>query len=885
MWTIVVAWCARLGFAWARQRLDAEARVEMEAHVDLLAERYVRAGMTPGDARDAARRQFGSATLVREDLYEMNGIGWLDGLIRDLRYACRQLRRAPGFTVAVILTLTLGIGASTAIFSVCDAVLFKALPYADPDRIVMLWEQRRHSDTLEFVTPGNFVDWREQSQSFREMAAIDPRPDFVLTGRGEPERLRAAAVSATFFSLFGTQFALGRPFLGEEDRPGRDQVAILSHRTWQRHFGGRGDVLGAPVTLNDVSYTVVGVLPREFELVSRASDFQAQNEFDVWIPLALDPQKLPRNTHPLRVFARLAPDVTLARARADLAGVAANLTRLYPAWNKEQDITVVPLFEHVTTPVQAALGTLLGAVGLVLLIACANVANLLLGRTAARQKEMALRRALGATPRRLARQLLTESLFMALTGGALGLILASTSIRALTPYLPADLPRTSGITLNLRVLLFTGAISILTSLLFGIAPLLQMRRASANDVLKQSRRVAGGAASRMRSGLVVGQMAIAFVLLVGAGLMAKSLWTLLHVSPGFRTEQMLTARVSLSRARYPDARRIAVFQRDLLERVRAVPGVRSAGLTAYLPLSGMDNAWGFVIEGRPPLPIGDYNVSKYRPVSAGYFETIGIPLLQGRAFLAADTGDTAPVVVINASMARHYWGDRNPVGQRIKFGPPAWRTVIGVVGDVRHDGLDAESQAEMYVPFAQAPNNEARTTIVIRTSVDPAAMAADLRGIVSTIDAAVPLDRIETMEQWVSASVGQPRFRTLLLAAFSFFALVLASIGLYGVMSYLVIQRTREFGIRLAIGATGGDILRLVLGRATLLIAAGLGLGMLGSLALARLIASLLYGVTPLDVVTFAAVALLLSAVAVLASYLPARRATRIDPMLALGHE
>ena len=807
-------------------------------------------------------------------------------MYNDLRYAFRQLIKNPGFTTVAVLTLALGIGANTAIFSVCEAVLLKPLPYSDPDRIVMLWEQGLEGSTLGLVAPANFFDWREQSRSFGEMAAINPNPNFVLTGQGEPVRLTGAGVSSNLFSLLGTRITFGRGFLEEEDRPGRDRVAILSHSTWLHRLGGQPDILGKPIALNDISYTVVGVLPREFEFVSKASDFEGRNQFDVWVPLALNNlEKLQRNTHFLRVFGRLRPGVAFTQAQAELNIVAANLRLLYPEWNKGTGIAAVPLIEQVTTNIRTALGTLLGAVGLVLLIACANVANLLLSRAAGRQKEMALRAALGASRLRLGQQLLTESILLAIVGGSLGLFLASAAIRVLAPYLPVDLPRGSSITVDVRVLAFTGFISLVTGILFGLAPMFLTRRVNANESLKQGGRTTGGIQSRMRSGLVVGQMAIALILLIGAGLMTKSFWSLLHVSPGFHAEHVLTARLTLSKSRYPDARRIAAFQHELLERVRNTSGVQSTGLTAYLPLSGTDNGWGFVIEGRPALRKGEYNMAKYRPASHGYFETIGIPLLRGRGFNSADNADGPLVVVINESMARNYWGLQNPVGQRLQFGPPKWRTVIGVVGDVRHEGLDAETRPEMYVPFAQAPNNEARTTIVIRTVVDPASVTVALRKAVSAIDAAVPVDQVETMEHRVSASVGQPRFRTALVAVFSILALVIASIGIYGVMNYLVIQRTREFGIRLAVGATKSDVLRLVLGRAAGLIAGGLCLGLLGSVVLARLITSLLYGITPLDFLTYAAGSLLLSAVALFASYIPALRATRVDPMVALRSE
>lgn len=875
---------AKLRTLFSRREDSRDFEAELKEHLSLLTERYIQQGMTPEDAERVARRRFGNTTLLQENRRDIQTIPLVEAFWRDLAYAIRMLRKNPGFSTAAVLTLALGIGANTTIFSICNAVLLKPLPYAEPDRIVMLWEQQR-SGSLGTVAPANFVDWRAQSRSFSEVAALNPFSSFILGDQDEPARLAGAAVSSNFFSLLGVRFELGRNFFASEDRPGWNHVAILSHRTWQRRFGARADIAGKRITLSDTGYTVVGVLPPDFQFGSKASDFQARNQFDVWVPMALNSEKLQRGTHPLRVFARLKPGIALPQAQADLNVIAANLARQYPEDNKDKGIIAVPLVEQITANVRRALLTLLSAVGLVLLIACANVANLLLSRAAARRKEMAVRVALGAGRRRLAQQLLTESILLAILGGASGLILAIAAMWALTRHLPADLSRASGIAVDEQIIVFTGLISVLTGVVFGLGPLFQTQRVNANEALKQNERVAGGTQSRLRNSLVVGQIAITMVLLIGAGLMAKSFWALLHVSPGFRTEHILTARLSLPPSRYPDVRRIAAFERELLEKVRATPGVQSAGLTAYLPLSGTDNGWAFFIEGRPPLPVGVYNVAKYRPVSSGYFETIGIPLLRGRAFTTVDSEDAPWVVIINESMARAYWGKEDPVGRRLHFGSPVWRTVIGVVGDVLHEGLDGEARPEMYVPFEQAPNKETGPTIVVRTGLDRAAAAAAVRSAVSAIDHTMPVDQIDTMEQVVSISVAQPRFRTVMLAAFSILALVMASIGIYGVMNYLVIQRTREFGIRLSVGATQRDVLRLVLGRAAVLIGSGLGLGLAGAVVLARLIASLLYSVRPLDPLTFAAVPLLLSAVALTASYIPARRATRVDPMIALRYE
>jgi predicted permease len=885
----------RLSKLWQRMRdtvrnepRESEFQTEMEEHVRLLAERNRRQGMTAEAAMLAARRQFGNPTLLKEELRAMQIMPAIEALRGDLTYAARMLRKNPGFAAAAVITLALGIGANTAIFSVCNAVLFKPLPYAEPDRIVMLSEQQRDG-TLGDVAPANFVDWRDASRSFNGMAAVRASsfaPSFILGGQGEASRLAGGNVSSSFFSVLGVQFMLGRSFLSEEERPGQNRVAILSYAAWSGRFGADRDIAGKTITLDDESYTVVGVLPASFQFGSTTADFQARSQVDIWVPMALDPQRLQRGAHMLCVIARLKPGVELAEAQAELDVMGTNLAQQYPKYNKDKGIVAVPLTDQVTGSVRVALETLLGAVGLLLLIACANVANLLLGRAAARQKEMAVRIALGASRGRLAQQLLTESLFLASLGGIAGFVLALAAIAALTPQLPADLSRAAGIAVDTRMLIFTAVISLVTGILFGLGPLFGPWRESAGESLKQNNRTSSGIQTRLRSGLAVAQIAIAITLLIGAGLMVKSFWALAHVAPGFRSDSILTARLSLPESRYADNGKIAAFERALLESLHGRPGIQSAGFATYVPLSGLENDWSFLIEGRPPLPVGTYNIANYRPVSAGYFETIGIPLLRGRSFTSADTPESPWVVMINDSMAREYWPSENPIGQRLQFGPgEKWRTVIGVVGDVLHEGLDGPARAEMYVPVEQSPNTESDPTIVVRTEIDAGTAAAELRGAVSAIDGTVPVDRIETMRQLVSGSVAEPRFRTIILVAFSLLALVMASIGIYGVMNYLVIQRTREFGIRLSLGATPTDVLRLVLRRAAVLIGAGTCLGLTGSVLLVRFIAKLLFGTAPLDPLTFAAVPILLAAVAMVASYIPARRATRIDPTVALRYE
>jgi predicted permease len=877
-----------------RKRLDEELDEEVHGYLAMVAAENLRRGMVPEDALREARLELGGVEHVKQGIRDIRIGVSMDGLMQDIRYAFRTLSRNLAFSSVVVLTLALGIGANTAIFTVVNGVLLKPLPYPEPDRLVMLWETSLSDGTPGTVAPANFYDWREQSRSFEKMAAIDPYPDFILSGSGMAKRLAGAAVSHDFFSLLGARMALGRDFLPEEDHAGSNLVVVLSYATWQSQFGGRTDIVGKTITLNNAAYAVVGVLPRDFSFVSKAADYQTRNRFDLWTPLALasPPEPWQRGTHPLCVFGRLKQGVSFPQAQADLNQIAANLQRLYPSDDKGRGIAADPLGRHVVAGVRTALLTLLMTVGMVLLLACANIANLLLSRAASRQKEIAVRIALGASRMRIARQLLTENLLLAATGGLLGLVITLLSVSAIVHHLPADLPRTSEIVVDWRVLLFTSLLTLSTGVLFGMVPLHQSRRVSANDSLKQGGRAVAGDQSKLRSALIVAQVAIAVVLLTGAGLMTKSLWTLLRVSPGFQTEHILTARLSLppqytngmvfGTGKHP---RITLFQRELLERVKQIPGVKSVAFAAYLPLSGVDNSWGFDIQGRPPKPPGVYDLTNYRPVSAGYFDTLGIPILQGRGFGTGDIEDSPLVVVINASMARTWWNQQNPVGQRVRFGDQNWRVIVGVAGDVHHEALGAKPEPEMYVPYGQVPNVEARPTIVLRTSIEPSSVTEALRKTVAEVDANVPMDQVETMIQIVYGSVAQSRFRTALLVMFALLALFVAAIGLYGVMSYSVTQRTREFGIRMALGASRSAILRDVLGNATKLVGLGICIGQAGAMLLTRLVASLLYNVSPFDATTLAGVSILLAIVALVASYVPARRAANVNPMDSLRYE
>jgi putative ABC transport system permease protein len=876
--------------ATTNEELDDEVR----AYLEMTAAEKVRCGMPPEAALREARNELGGVEQVKQGVRDTRAGASIDIAVQDVSYAFRALSRNLAFASVVVLTLALGIGANTAIFTIVNGVLLKPLPYPEPDQLLMLWEVSLTDRNLGTVAPANFYDWRKQSHSFTKMAAIDPYPDFILNGAGQARRMAGAAVSQEFFSLLGVHMAVGRDFLPEEDRPGSNHVVILSYSTWQSLFGGRSDVIGSLLRLNDADYTVVGVLPRDFSFVSKASDYQSRNRFDLWTPLALasPPEEWQRSSHSLCVFARLKPGASLRQAQADLTQVAANLQRLYPAADKGSSVTAVQLGQYVVGGVRTAMITLQAAVVMVLLIACANIANLMLTRAAGRRKEIALRIALGASRRRIARQLITECMMLTVTGGMLGLAFALLTVPAVVHHLPADLPRASEIAVDWRVLTFTSLLAILTGIVFGLVPLYQSRQISANDSLKQGGRPVVSDQSRMRSPLIVGQVAVVLVLLTGAGLMTKSLWKLTRVSPGFQIERILTARLSLP-PRYTNGykygmgqhREITSFQRELLDRIREIPVVQSAAFTSNLPLSGVDNSRSFDIEGRPLKPAGAYDMTKYRPVSAGYFETIGIPIERGRGFDAADAEDRPLVVVISESMARRFWGTANPVGQRVRFDNGDWRTIVGVVGDVHHEGLGTKPDPEMYVPYGQVPNVEARPVIVLRTSVEPTSVTSALRKAVADVDPNVPMDQVETMKQIVHGSVAESRFRTSIVAMFALLALFVAAIGLYGVMSYAVSQRTREFGIRMAVGATRAAILRVVLGKAAKLVCIGISLGLFGAVLLARAIASLLYGVEPFDVATLASGAILLAAVALLASFVPARRASKVNPMECLRYE
>ncbi|HXM32721.1 MAG TPA: ABC transporter permease [Chthoniobacterales bacterium] len=799
----------------------------------------------------------------------------------DLRYAIRMLAKSPAFSLIAILTLGLAIGANSAIFSVVNAVLLRPLPYPHSEQLVRVFGKQPQLD-LAPNSPANFLEWKEENQVFERIGTYVGQ-GFNLLGGDKPERVIGARVSADLLQLLDVQPALGRLFTNDEDQEGRGQVVILSHDFWRNRFGGDANTVRQTITLNDRPYTVIGIMPAGFAFPSTRTQ--------VWVPVAFNAaERKTRDTNFIDVVARLKPGVSIEQARANMNAVARSQTERYPKTNTGIGVKVVSLQEHTVGDVRPMLVVLLGAVAFVLLIACANMANLLLARAAARQREMAIRGALGASRSRVVRLLLTESVLLAVVGGAVGLLIAIWSLDLLVSLKPANLPRLAEIGVNRTVFLFTLAVSVLTGLLFGVAPALQVSKMDLNEGLKESSH--GGTDSprrqRMRALLVVSEVALSLVLLVGAGLMIRSFSRLLAVDPGFKADHVLTAFVSLPVSKYPKREEQTAFFDRLLERLRIVPGVSAAGLVTDIPLYG-GSSTGFDVEGHPEAAPGTRPMTDYRLINSDYFSAMGMKLVKGRAFSRYDTEAAPGVVIINETMAARYFAGEDPIGRRLDLSgdPKDLREVVGVVGDVRNYGVDAEVKPEVYVPFLQsAPGYLSSVvsalTIVVRSAIEPTALAAALREQVQALDKDQPVSEIRTMEWYLGDSMAQRRFNMLLLGAFAGLALVLAAVGIYGVIAYTVTQRTHEMGIRIALGAKGGDILRLVFGNAMATTLTGIALGLGAAFALTRLLRSLLYQVSPTDPVVFAAIPLLLLSVAVIATYLPARRAMKVDPITAL---
>ena len=798
-------------------------------------------------------------------------------ILADVRYGIRMLLRKPGFTAVAVLTLALGVGANTAIFSVVNGVLLRPLPFAEPDRLVWMWGNIRNGGNRASVSPLDFLDYRERNDTFEEFAAIIGVPvPFNLTGDGEPERLNAAVVTGNYFQALGVRPTLGRVFLPENEKPGRDQVAVLSQGLWQRRFGGDPSIVNKTVTLDGKTFEIIGVMPPEFSFPQTA---------ELWVPMNFDysPEMKQRKGHFLRPIGRLKAGVTIAQAQADTDAVARSLEEQYPESNTGWNLRLVPLRDQIVGNIRPTLFILFAAVGFVLLIACANVANLLLARAASRQKEIAVRTALGAAPFRIVRQMITESVLLALIGGALGALLATWGVDLLVKLGSGDIPSTARVSIDATVLGFTLVISFLTGLLFGLAPAIQTLKLNLSETLKEGGRSAADGAhrNRTRSLLVVFEGAIAVVLLVGAGLLIRSFMELQQVGPGFNAKNVLTMRVDLSREKYSAREKAASLFEQIESRIAGLPGVETVGMVSELPLSGQPNDMPFTVEGRPPVNMVDGFDADFRRVNQHYFAALRIPLLRGRNFTEQEVRQSAKVVVISELLASQVFPDEEPIGKRLlMMGKDAFE-IIGISGDIRHRSLESQPFPAMYMPtYAMGWMN-----LVIRTQRDPMTLATAVRKELQSIDPDQPVAAVRTMESWLYSSVAAPRYRTVLLGLFAAVALLLAAVGIYGVISYTVSQRTNEIGIRLALGARRSDVLKLIVGRGMTLALAGIGTGLAAAFGLTRLMSNLLFGVSTTDLMTFVVCAVLLSGVALVACYLPARRATRVDPMVALRNE
>ncbi|MCI0389472.1 MAG: ABC transporter permease [Acidobacteria bacterium] len=795
---------------------------------------------------------------------------------QDLRYGARMFLKKPGFTLIAVFTLALGIGANSAIFSVVNAVLLRPLPFDEPERLVKVWETRYQlGRARNVVSPADFFDWRSQNKSFEYVAAYDTG-DFTLTGSGEPERLRVARVSPDLFPLLRLQPILGRTFTQEEETNGKDLVVILSHGVWEQRFGKDPAIAGKTLTLSGFDYAVIGVMPPDFRF--------PESEVELWIPYAPNSnERANRGGHYLQLLARLKPGVTLEQARADMASIATTLEKQYQV-NTGHGTNVFSLYEETVGDVRRALLVMLAAVGFVLLIACANVANLLLARGAARQKEIAIRAAMGASRLRVLRQLLTESLLLSLTGGLLGLLLAVWGIDLLLAINPDNIPRAQEIRPDYLVLSFVFGISLITGVVFGLVPALQISKTDLNESLKEGGRGTSGSLrrNRLRSIFVVSEVALSLVLLIGAGLMIKSFIRLSQVNLGFKPDNMLAVSVSLSGSKYREGQPRVSFFEQVRRNIAALPGVQSVGNVGGLPLAGGMGSRYFGIEGRPPQPPGQGYNANINIISPNYFRTMGIQFIRGRDFSESDATGQPQVIIINEELGRRFFPNEDPLDKRIGLSNSFW-TIIGIAGNVRNQGIEKEPRAEMFLPHGQAPTNFA--TIVVRTNADPLMSVAAVRNVVQSLDKDQPLYNIRTVEQVVSESLVSQRFNMILLGVFAGVALILAGVGLYGVMAYSVSQRTHEIGIRMALGARRPDVLKMVVRQGMTLAGVGLGIGLIAAFSLMQLVKTLLFGVKVTDPLTYVTVSSLLLVVALLACWIPARRATKVDPLVALRTE
>src|SRR5687767_492440 len=803
----------------------------------------------------------------------------MDDLFKDVRYALRSLLRRPAFTAIAVITLALGIGANTAIFSVVQGVLLQPLPYPESERLVSLRQSNVTTSPAQpdaQIAPGNFLEWQRQNTSFSSLAAYRT-VSYNLTGDGNPERLLAGRVSVGLFKLLGVQPVWGRDFVTEEDQPGREKVVVISEGLWRRRFGGDGNVLGKSLKLDGEDYAIVGVMPGDFRLPD-------QRERELWTPIAFkDNERTLHHARYIDAIARLKPDVSSDQANAEMTAIAARLAQEHPEANTGWTIKVTPLLDFVVGDVKKVLWVIFGAVALLLLIACANVANLLLARATTRQKEMAVRAALGAGRARVVRQLATESLLLALLGAAAAWPFASWGLQALLAAAPTDLPRLASVSIDNRALLFTLVVALLTAFLFGLAPALQVLKFDSDPALKDQR---SRSVRQHRIGnlLIATEVALALMLLIGGGLLLRTVWRLNHIDPGFDEQNALAVTLQLPQKKYADPQQIARFSEQLVQQVATLPGVEATGVARILPIVH-DLPTGFYFEGYARPKDNDLPQTNYSAVSPGYFKAMGIPLLAGRAFTERDTQEALPVAIVSQTLARRYFPNGDAIGERINVntGPESYREIVGIVGDVKQNGLTKDTRPHTYEPFAQAPNQF--MTLIVRSSTDPASLVPAIRGKVLALDSELPLQRTITLDRVIANSIRQQRFTSIVLSVFAGVALLLAAAGLYGVISYSVAQRTHELGIRVALGAQVKDVMQLVLRQGMTFVIAGEVVGIIGALALTRLLGGLLFGVTPTDAATFIGVTAGLTFVALLACYIPARRATKVDPLVALRYE
>jgi putative ABC transport system permease protein len=839
---------------------------------------------------DLVRRSLGAfwdALLLQPQRLE-------DEMFRDLRYGVRMLLKQPGFTLIAVFTVAVGIGANTAIFSVVNGVLLKPLPFPDSERLVTVSETSKEVPVMSVAFP-NYLDWRAQQTVFEDLAARMPAGG-VLTGGSEPRRVIGRLVTASFFPTLGVQPHIGRFFVEEEDKPGAERLMVLSYGLWQRHFGGDPNVIGTNITYNSESWMVVGVTPANFDFYGQVN---LNNDFFIPLGSIADRQYMQdRHSHHVRVIARMKPGVSVERAHQEMKSIAAQLENQYPASNTGNSVEVILFLEDYVGDMREALLVISGAVALVLLIACANVANLLLARAGLRRKEMAIRLAMGAGRFTIVRQLLVESLLLALAGGTIGLLLAVWGVQLLIRLTPDTLPRTESIMIDPIVLGFTVFVTLLTGLIFGLAPALQASKVDLNDALKESGRLASGGASaqRLRKVLVVAEVAVSLVLLVGAGLLLKSFRQLMELDPGFDPRDVLTLRLRLPDAKYREPAQTTGFLKEVSRRVATLPGVRDVSVATSFPLGGRARDDGYWLEGEPePREPGDWRVASTLSVSEGFHQTLGIDLLTGRYLTERDTAESLPVVLVDDDFVRRHFPNRSlsdALGKRLRHGGDGerWREIVGVVRHVRQSDLEQQGFAQIYRPWTQMnPRSLAEFTramdVIVKTSVEPLSLVGPIKAEVQAIDKDQPLGNVQSLESIVERSVAPRRFNLLLLSIFAVIALLLGGVGLYGVMSYAVTQRTREIGIRMALGAQKSDVLKLVIRQGMLLSSIGVLIGLAASFALTRLMKSLLYAVSATDPTTLILISLLLTAVAMLACYIPARRAMKVDPLVAVRHE